>query len=191
VRGFLKRACEGPLIVAAALLFLFEDVLWAWLNAAVARLARLRVWAWLEARVARLPPYPAMALFLVPVIILFPAHLLAVYLAAIGRFGAALLVYVVVKVVGTAMLARLFTLCRPALLRLHWFAVLYAWVVRTKGRLYAHLDALPAWRRTRERLHALKGSLRLVWRRFRGRPSRAVGRIAALRRRWGRRTGTP
>lgn len=186
-RTFFRRACEAPLIVVAALLFLFEDFLWARLNAGFARLARLRVWAWIERRIARLPPYVAMAFFLVPVVILFPAHLLAVYLAATGRFGAALLVYVVVKIVGTAMLARIFTLCRPALLRLAWFARLYLWVMRTKEWLYARLDEFPAWRRTRERLHALKTSLAERWRRR----SPLARRVVELRRRWKGRPTTP
>lgn len=180
-----KRIWEVPLVVAAALVFLFEDFLWAWLDAALGRLARLPLWARLERRVARLPPYAAMALFLVPVVVLFPAHLLAVYLAATGRVGLAALVYVAVKIVGTAMLARLFTLCRPALMRLRWFARLYRWVVATKAALYARLEAIPAWRRTRAAMRAAVAAMRAAsaasWR---GRGSAVGRRVQRIRRRW-------
>jgi hypothetical protein len=173
----VRRALELPLVVIAALLFLFEDFLWAWLERLLGALARLRAVAWLEARIARLPPYPAMALFLVPVLLLLPAHLAALYLAARGRFAAALAIYVVVKLVGTAMLARLFVLCRPALLSLPWFARLCAWVLRAKTWLYAQVDAIPAWQATRRVLSRIKERLR---------PGTLRARSNAIRRRWRR-----
>jgi hypothetical protein len=177
LRRRLRRALELPLVVLAALLFLFEDFLWAWLDRLLQRLARLPAVAWLEARIRRLPPYPAMALFLVPVALLVPVHLVAVYLVARGKFVAALGLYAVVKLAGTAMLARLFVLCRPALMSLAWFRRLYAWVMRTKERLYAQLEAIPAWQRTRRVLQRIRASMGA---------GALRAKAEALRRRWRR-----
>jgi hypothetical protein len=176
-RRLLHRLFRLPLVILAALMFLFEDVLWAWLQALLSRLSRLRVVAWLEARIAQLPPYPAMAFFLVPVAVLIPAHLLALYFVAIGHVAFAVLVYVVAKFVGTAMLAWIYDLCRPALLSLGWFARLHAWVLRTKARLYAELEALPAWQAARRVVDGIRARLR-------GGALRA--RTEAIRRRWRR-----
>jgi hypothetical protein len=179
IRGsrFVRRLVRLPLVILAALIFLFEDVLWAWLEALLARLSRLRAVAWLETRIAQLPPYPAMALFLVPLVVLMPAHLLALYFIATGHAAFALLVYLVAKFVGTAMLAWIYRLCSPALLSLGWFARLHAWILRTKTRLYAELEALPAWQAARRVVAGMRTRLR-------GGALRA--RTDAIRRRWRR-----
>jgi hypothetical protein len=173
----LRRLVRAPLLFLAALLVLFEDFLWAWLDAALEGLARLPVVRRLEAAIARLPPYPAMALFLVPVVVLLPAHLTALWLAAIGHFGTAAAIYIAVKLVGTAMLARIFHLCQPALLSLRWFARLYAWVVDVKRRIYAQVEALPLWRAAK----AVTARLREMLRRRR---SLLDAPKSFLRRRW-------
>ena len=82
----------------------------------MAGVARLRPIHWLETRIARLPPYAAMAMFLVPWLVLLPAKVLGLWLIGTGHVASGVGVFVVAKVVGTALLARLFSLTRPALL---------------------------------------------------------------------------
>jgi hypothetical protein len=57
-----------------------------------------------------------------------------------------LAVIVAAKVAGTAVVARLFTLTRPALLRLAWFAALHARWTAWKDALLAEVGATWPWR---------------------------------------------
>ncbi|MBA2963010.1 MULTISPECIES: hypothetical protein [Ramlibacter] len=132
-----------------ALLILFEEWGWEPLQHALVRLSeRLRL-RWLEPRIRALPPYPALALYAVPALLLLPVKLLA--LAAIGSghvvLGAA--VIVTAKVAGTAVLARLFTLTRPALMRLPWFARCYEGWTAWKEALLAQVRASATWQAAR------------------------------------------
>ncbi|MFO1266850.1 MAG: hypothetical protein U1F67_08805 [Rubrivivax sp.] len=65
----------------------------------------------------------------------------ALWLVAHGQKLLGVLVIAAAKVVGTALMARLFTLTQPALMRLPWFAALY-------GRWSAWKEALLAWVRS-------------------------------------------
>jgi hypothetical protein len=128
-----------------ALLILFEEWGWEPLQAALGRAARwLHVEA-LERWLARLPPYAALVVFAVPGLLLLPLKLLAVALMSRGQVLAGLLLIVVAKLLGTAIVARLFTLLRPALLRLGWFARAHARWLAWKAELLAQLRAMPAW----------------------------------------------
>jgi hypothetical protein len=59
------------------------------------------------------------------------------------------LLVVAAKVVGTALVARLFTLTRPALMQLPWFARLHRRWIRWKEALLRPVRASWAWRWTR------------------------------------------
>jgi hypothetical protein len=148
-----------------ALLILFEEWGWEPLQHALVRLSeRLRL-RWLEPRIRALPPYAALALFALPAGLLLPVKLLA--LAAIGNghvvMGAA--VIVAAKVLGTAVVARLFTLTHPALMRLAWFAACHARWTAWKQALLDEVRGTFAWRQARvlrrrvaQRLAALRRS---------------------------------
>jgi hypothetical protein len=132
-----------------ALLILFEE--WGWdplQHALVQLLERLHL-RWLEPRIRALPPYAALALFAVPALLLLPVKLAA--LAAIGKghvvLGAA--VIVAAKILGTAVVARLFTITHPALMRLAWFAACYARWTAWKQALLAEVRGTSAWRQSR------------------------------------------
>lgn len=126
--GFLRRL--GLLLVAAVLLF--EEWLWAPLQRAmralVGWLGLSRLAGWLATR----RPYQALLAFLLPVGLMFPFKLAGLWLIASGRLSAGLLVFLGAKLVGTALLAWLFELTRPALLQLAWFARLYGWTLRVR-----------------------------------------------------------
>jgi len=139
---WLLRALEALL----ALLILFEEWGWESLHRLAARIARLPPLAWLERRIAALPPYGALAVLLLPTLALLPVKIAALWLIGIGRAGLGLLLVVAAKVVGTALLARLFHLTQPALMQLAWFARLYGrWAVWKAGVL-ARVRASWAWR---------------------------------------------
>lgn len=145
-----------------ALLILFEEWGWEPLQRAMAALARLPLLRQLEVGIRRLPPYAALALLLLPSLLILPVKLLALWLIAKGKAVLGLAVIVAAKLVGTAVLARLFQLIQPALLRLAWFARLYGRWTAWKEALLVWVRASGVWRMAR--------ALKLRLRRWRQRP---------------------
>lgn len=138
----LKRLAAWPL----ALLILFEEWGWEPLQRGLARIGRALGLAWLEAAIGRLPPYAALSVLLLPSLLLLPVKLTALWLIGRGHAVLGMAVIVLAKVVGTAIVARLFTLTRPALMRLAWFERLYVRWTAWKDALLAYARASWPWR---------------------------------------------
>jgi hypothetical protein len=164
------RLLRGVFRWVVALLLLFEEWGWEPLARGLAQLGRLPVFAWLERVIRRLPPYAALAVFLLPTLMLLPVKLLALWLIGKGKAGLGLLVIVAAKLVGTAVVARLFMLTRESLMRLAWFARWHDRWVAWKDALLAQVRASAAWRSARRLKAGLK---RLMRRSMRGLRSRA------------------
>ncbi len=127
------------------LVIVFEEWGWEPLARLLANIARLPLLAWLAQRIAALPPYAALVAFTLPWLILLPVKLLALWLITAGHGALGVAVIVLAKVVGTATLAWLFTLTKPALMRLAWLAAVYERWVAWKAGLLASLRASRAW----------------------------------------------
>ena len=154
------RALAALLRWPLALLLVFEEWGWEPLQRLLAALGRWPGFRWVEERVSRLPPYGALALFMFPSLLLLPLKLAALWLIGQGHalWGAALIIGA--KLVGTAIVARLFTLTRPALMQLPWLAQLYArWSVWKNG-LLDWARASGVWRTARLLKAQLKRLLR-------------------------------
>ena len=151
----LGRLLAWPL----ALLVLFEEWGWDPLQRALARLAQRLHLQWLGDRIERLPPYGALALFAIPTLLLLPVKLAALGLVAAGHLALGTAVIVGAKLAGTALVARLYALTRPALLQLAWFARLHGRWVRWKEALLAPVRASWPWRQGR----VLRRQLRRRW----------------------------
>ncbi|HEY5579815.1 MAG TPA: hypothetical protein VIK56_01440 [Rhodoferax sp.] len=155
----LLKALFGWLL---ALLILFEEWGWEPLQRAFAWVGRLPGLRWLEERIRALPPYAALALFLLPTAMLLPVKLLALWLIGQGKMLTGTLVILSAKVVGTAIVARLFSLTRPALMQLAWFARLFRRWIGWKKALLDQVRASWPWRLGRVMKHRMKRR----WRRF-------------------------
>lgn len=142
----LRRILLFPVLVAAALVILFEELAWDELAALASRLARWSPIARLEARITRLSPLMAVVVFFVPGILLLPVKLAAVWCVAAGHAFLGIAVIVLAKIAGTALVARLFALTRPQLMTVGWFARLYNKVIDFKTILHRRLRALAPWR---------------------------------------------
>jgi hypothetical protein len=159
----LKRLLRAIFVPLIALVLLFEEWGWEPLAALFARLARLPLWAWLERKIAQLPPGGAMLVFGVPMLALLPVKLLALYLFGHGQTTVGLVLLIAAKLLGTAVMARLFQLTQPALMKLAWFARWYPrWTVWKEGILAEIRQSVP-WRAARDIKHAVKA----WWRRWR------------------------
>jgi hypothetical protein len=172
VKGLLWRLLAWPLRLAAALVILFEEWGWEPLQRAMVRIGRLPLLRQLEALIARLPPPLALVVFLVPGALLLPVKLGALWLVGHGQRMAGVALIVVAKVVGTALAARIFALTRPALMRMPWFAALYARWTAWKDALLAWVRASALWRgvavwrrHLHEQLRRVHERLRRWWQR--------------------------
>ena len=143
-----------------ALLILFEEWGWEPLQRALAWIGRWPGLRWIEGRIRALPPYGALAIFLLPTLLLIPVKLLALWLIGQSKVLSGTLVILSAKLVGTAIVARLFTLTQPALLQLAWFARLYARWTNWKEALLAQVRASWPWRLGRVMKHRIKQRLR-------------------------------
>ncbi len=160
------RAVKATLSWLFALLILFEEWGWEPLQRMLARIGQLPGFRWFERRVSALPPYAALAIFLLPTLLLLPLKLLALWLIGQHKVLLGTLVIVGAKLAGTAIVARLFTLTRPALMQLPWFARLYGRWSAWKEALLVRVRGSWTWRqgqrikaRIRAQLHAWKARL--------------------------------
>lgn len=132
--------------ILAALIVLFEEWGWRPLSELLAWFAKFRPWAAVERWIARLPPYPALLVFALPTALLMPLKFVAMWLLANGKLAAATGLFVGAKIASTALVARIFMLTKPALMRLEWFARAYGWFIPWKDHLFAIIRASWVWR---------------------------------------------
>lgn len=148
---------------AVALLVLFEEWGWEPLQALLARLTRWPPLAELERCLQRLPPWAALVVFALPGLALLPVKLGALALISRGHPVDGLLLIVAAKVIGTAVVARLYTLLQPALMQLAWFARLHDRWTAWKTHWTGVVRASAAWQaavRSRQRLRRALQRLR-------------------------------
>lgn len=154
---WLKKLFLNTIGALIALVLLFEEWGWEQLKVLFTRLARFPPWAWLEQAVSRLAPWAAVLVFSVPMLLLFLVKLMALYLFGKGQVAMGLVLLLAAKLVGTALLARLFQLTHPALMKLPWFGRWYPrWKVWKDG-LLARVRQSALWslgRRMKARLKA-------------------------------------
>ncbi len=146
LRRLIRSVFNFTIAPVLALVLIFEEWGWEPLQKLVARFARLPLWARLESFITRLPPYAAMAVFFVPMLLLLPVKLLALYWISRGHAVLGILVVLAAKLLGTAMVARLFALTQPALMQLAWFASWYGHWKHWKDALIAHVKGTMVWR---------------------------------------------
>lgn len=129
-----RRALRVTSQILLAPIVLFEHWGWEPLQRLLGHIARLTPLQWLERQIVRLPPYAALILYAAPGLGLIPVKLGALHLIASGHYGLGLAVIVAAKVVGTAIVARLFHITKPRLMEIPWFARLYGkWVPWKEG----------------------------------------------------------
>ena len=174
----LRNRLLAPLIYLAALMLLLED--WFWDLGA--RLVNFIV-SWpplhaLELRIRALPPYAALAAFVAPGLLLFPVKVLALIAIASGHAFSGVAVIVVAKVGGAAIVARLYTLTKPTLLSLAWFARWHGRFMELKDRWIGRLKATDAFRKVSRLSALMRGAARELLRRLRPK-AKAAGRHAS------------
>lgn len=154
------RIVRGVLLALAVVVLYVEEWGWRPLAAGLARLGRWLPLRRLEDRVRRVSPRWALALFLVPAALLFPIKLLALGLIQQGRAALGVALIVAAKLLGTALVGRLFMLTETQLMSFGWFARVLGWWTDTKRRVRAAVQASALARA----LRALRCGTRRRWR---------------------------
>jgi hypothetical protein len=145
----LWRALRAVLLALAAVILVIEEWGWRPLSAWAARLAHWPPIARLEARIRGASPRTALVLFLVPALLLFPIKLLALWFIHRGRAAIGVLVIVAAKLIGTALVGRLFVITEPQLMRFAWFVRALTWWQTTKRRVREAVTESAAWKSVR------------------------------------------
>lgn len=154
-----------PLLVLAVLLVFIEEVGWRPLAGWAARASRWGPIARAEALIVRAKPRLALGLFLLPAVLLLPVKLLAIGLMHAGRPWLGVAVLVLAKLLGTALVGRLFVLLEPQLMQFKRFRRVLGWWREKRQWLKAALVRTAVWRRSKSLLR--RG--RAGWRRTVGR----------------------
>ncbi len=140
---------------------LLEATLWRWLTAIGAALGRLPLFAMIERLIDRLSPAAVILVFLLPFVPIIPALKFGeVWLLTHGHYLWAGAVILGTKVFGAAFSTRVFTLARPKMRQVRWFAWADARVSDLLDRGHAFLNGLPAWVAARAALTGLRRRLR-------------------------------
>ena len=183
----------APLLYVVALLLLAEQWLWETGSRAAAGMAAWPPFHALESLMRRLPPWAALLAFALPGLLLFPIKLLALMAIAHGHPLAGVAVFVVAKLGGAMVVARIYVLTLPSLLALVWFARWHNRFIMFKDQLIARLRASPMYSQARRTLSSLRRSLRRMRQQLRPsvpfgsrhatRSARALRRFVSLWRR--------
>jgi hypothetical protein len=143
---WILKPFKAIAVWTVALLLLFEEWGWEPLQRLAAWISRWPPLAAIERRIAALPPRAALAVFALPALALLPVKFAALWLISIGHALLGVMIIVAAKILGTALVARLFKLTEPALMRMAWFALWHGrWTV-WKDALLARVRASRAWR---------------------------------------------
>lgn len=113
------------LLSCLALLLLFEEWLWDILTRAGHKLATLLHLQRLEIKLQQAPPRFAALAFVIPLLIVTPLNLVAFWMIARGQILRGIALEIFAKLLGTALIARVFALTRPQLMSLRWFSITY------------------------------------------------------------------
>ncbi|EJL85499.1 hypothetical protein PMI16_03466 [Herbaspirillum sp. CF444] len=160
----IRKYLLAPFIYTAALLLLFEEWLWNASKRVLARLPLIPFIARLESWIGNFSPYAALAIFILPTLLLLPVKILALLSITHGHPTLGLAIIVTAKVLGTALVARLYALTQKALLTLPWFVRCHDAVLRFKDRMIAQLRATQAWRHVEAGMATFTAARRNWWR---------------------------
>jgi hypothetical protein len=158
----MLRFLKSVGIALAAAVILFEEWLWEPLKRLMLAFSRLPVIRQLAGFIARLPPIAALVLYLVPVVVLLPFKIAGLWLIGQGHSVLGISTFLAAKIVGTALLAWLFSLTKPALMQIGWFASTHAWVVGISDSAHAWLHGQPLYQAVRKVLANLRASIQRV-----------------------------
>jgi len=141
-------------------LWMLEELLWDAISWIEERIAFLHLVQIIERWVAARTPWQAAVLMLTPAAVLFPAKIVGLWLLTSGHAMSGIGVILAAKVIGTAIVARMYRLCKDALLTLAWFA----WGYRLVVRISTWVRTTDAWQTAMGWKNAIRANARELMR---------------------------
>lgn len=135
MRNPWKRFITYPLLAAVGIAIAVEEMFWR-LSALLALLSQLSAVRAIENGLGRLSPASALLTFGLPAVALVPVKLLALYWLAGGHPVLGIGTILAAKIIGTAVVARLFQLMQGQLLSFRWFRWAYSKVMKLRAEAY-------------------------------------------------------
>jgi hypothetical protein len=83
-----------------------------------------------------LGPYQSLALLVIPTSLVEPLKLVAVAVAGDGHWITGTIMIIAAYAASLLLVERLFSIVKPKLLMLPWFARLWRWVVTARGKVF-------------------------------------------------------
>jgi hypothetical protein len=163
-QSLFKRAARLILIILAAIWMLFEDWVWDSIVALMELVGRLKIINRFETFLARQNQYLLLTLFTFPFLIMIPAKLYGLYLITSGKVLRGVSIFIIAKVIITALVTRLFIISKDKLMLIRSFAMFYDWFKSKKEWLYSEVRKLPAWQTARAWIVEFKLSLKMKMR---------------------------
>ena len=160
----MKRLILAPLTWLAAMFFLIVEFIWDQTARLMASLGKLPVVHAIERHIAGLPPGWALFAFLLPSSILIPSKIIGLHAIASGHWFVGTAIFVVAKLVGVALISRIFNLTRPALMQVRWFAGLYNKVMYYRNLIHSYLDQWPAYQLVKQSIKSLVARVKAIMR---------------------------
>ncbi len=124
------------LLAGLAILLIIEEWLWDGLNALGHKLIKSLRLESFECWLSQRTPYQALLAFSIPLMIVTPLNIIAISLLARGMILQGLLMEVLVKLLATLLVARVFALTKPQLLSFSFLHKLYLTI--TQWLKWAH-----------------------------------------------------
>lgn len=127
-------------------IILIEEAFWAVFEAFSGWFERFALVRKLEEFVAARHPAVCLALFLIPVLLMLPFKLAGVWLIAHGHALDGVFVFIMAKVTGTFLAARLLAITKDKLMTIRWFAYVYGKFTAWKESVKTYVHATAAYR---------------------------------------------
>ena len=144
-----SRLTTRVLFFVAACVLAFEEWIWTRASALLRRIGRLPPFRWIEDWMSRRTPLQALACYMLPVLVVLPLKGIALAVIGHGHVALGLAILFLAKVLGTAVLARLWQITEPAITTYRWIRRGRDGFLRLRRRLYRWLHQQTVYRRMR------------------------------------------
>jgi hypothetical protein len=145
----IKRILSAPFVAVAALVIGFSEWLWNPLLRAIKVITRWGPIAWLENQIRALPSWASLLMFAIPAIALLPFKLAGLYFLANGKKVLGLGIFFAAKIVGTGLLAWIYSLTERALERYQWFISVRGFYRKIKTIVYERVKSSFVWQQSK------------------------------------------
>ncbi len=145
----LKKILTAPFVGIAALVIGFSEWLWNPLLRVVKKITQWGHIQWLETKIRACPSWAAVLMFAIPAIALLPFKLAGLYFIAHGKKVMGFGIFFAAKVVGTGLLAWIYSLTEPALERYQWFVSVRVLYRKIKTIVYERVKSSFIWQESK------------------------------------------